>query len=173
METGGLQLLVETKRAEFRRFLVARTGSEADADDLLSELWMRAKATPAGPIANPDGYLFRMANNLVLDRLRETRRRTRRETDFAGDREIVGSGEASDVVDPAPGAEQSLVDRGEVMRLRTAIARLPEGAGRVLRMHKIDELSHAEVAARLGISKSAVEKHMAVAMTHLRRLMED
>jgi DNA-directed RNA polymerase specialized sigma24 family protein len=41
----------------------------------------------------------------------------------------------------------------------------------VLRLHKFDGLSHGEVAARLGISKSAVEKHMAVAMAHLRRLL--
>ncbi len=40
-------------------------------------------------------------------------------------------------------------------------------------MHKIEGLTHGEVAARLGISRSAVEKHMAVAMTHLRRLLAD
>jgi RNA polymerase sigma-70 factor (ECF subfamily) len=173
METGGLQLLLETKRVELRRFLVARTGSEADADDLLSELWIRANATPTGPIANPEGYLFRMANNIVLDRLREARRRARREQASVDDRQVVGAGEAIDLVDPAPLAEAKLVQRGEVDRLRAAIERLPEGARRVLRMHKLEELSHGEIAAQLGISKSAVEKHMAVAMTHLRRLMED
>jgi len=44
---------------------------------------------------------------------------------------------------------------------------------RVLKMHKLDGLSHGEVAAQLGISKSAVEKHMAVAMAYLRRLLKD
>ena len=40
-------------------------------------------------------------------------------------------------------------------------------------MHKFDGLSHAEIAARLGISRSGVEKHIAVAMVHLRRALKD
>jgi RNA polymerase sigma-70 factor (ECF subfamily) len=113
-----------------------------------------------------------MANNLVLDRLRETRRRGRRERNWTG--ELHGEPDlAFEVADPSPTAEQQLVDREEAQRLREAIEQLPPGAKRVLRLHKIDGLSHAEVAASLGISKSAVEKHMAVAMTHLRRMLRD
>ena len=52
--------------------------------------------------------------------------------------------------------------------LTSAVANLPDGARRVFRLHKIDGMSHAEVAATLGISKSGVEKHIAVAMRHLR-----
>jgi RNA polymerase sigma-70 factor (ECF subfamily) len=40
----------------------------------------------------------------------------------------------------------------------------------VLRLHKFDGLSHGEVAARLGISKSAVEKHTAEVSDSPRRL---
>lgn len=66
-----------------------------------------------------------------------------------------------------------MVERDEAARLASAIAHLPDGARRVLRLHKIEGLSHGEVAARLGISKSGVEKHMAVAMKYLRRLLAD
>ena len=45
------------------------------------------------------------------------------------------------------------------------------GAGRAFRLHKLDGLSHAEVAAQLWISRSGVEKHIAVAMAHLRRAL--
>jgi RNA polymerase sigma-70 factor (ECF subfamily) len=34
-------------------------------------------------------------------------------------------------------------------------------------MHKFEGLSHPEVAAQLGISRSAVEKHMMAALKHL------
>ena len=61
----------------------------------------------------------------------------------------------------------------EQRQLETAIAELPEGARRAFCLHKIDGLSHAEVAARLGISRSGVEKHIAVAMKNLRRLLAD
>jgi RNA polymerase sigma factor (sigma-70 family) len=78
-----------------------------------------------------------------------------------------------EVADSSPNAEHLMVESDEARRLADAIAQLPAGAQRVLRRHKLDGLSHGEVAAELGISKSAVEKHMAVAMNHLRRLLGD
>lgn len=168
----GLVGVLEERRSELRRFFVARTGNEADADDLLSQLWIKINDVRPGPLANPAAYLFRMANNLVLDRLRAERRRQRRESDWTVDH--YGPHAASmEVADRTPTAEQQLVEGEEAERLANAIAQLPAGAQRVLRMHKLDGLSHGEVAAELGISKSAVEKHMAVAMAHLRRLMGD
>lgn len=168
----GLVGALEERRPELRRFLVARTGSEADAEDLLSELWIKVDEVRPGPLANPEAYLFRMANNLVLDRLREARRRQRRESAWTDD-QYGGHSASTEVADRAPTAEQQLVEGDEARRLADAIAQLPAGAQRVLRMHKLDGLSHGEVAAELGISKSAVEKHMAVAMAHLRRLLGD
>ena len=166
----GLLGMLEERRAELRRFLVARTGSEAEADDVLSELWIRVRSSHPGPVSNPKSYLFKMANNLVLDRLREARRRERRESDWTTEQHGSHS-PATDVPDPDSGAEQELIERDEAAQLAKAIAQLPAGAQRVLRLHKFEELSHGEVAERLGVSKSAVEKHMAVAMAHLRRLL--
>jgi RNA polymerase sigma factor (sigma-70 family) len=167
---GLLQELQELGR-DLRRFLVARTGSEADADDLLIELWIRLSTAPTGPVSNPRSYIFRTANNLVLDKLREARRRERRESVWTADQ--IGSEIASlEVADSAGNAERMLIEQEEADRLARAIEKLPRAAQRVLRMHKLDGLSHSEVADRLGISKSAVEKHMAVAMKHLRRLLE-
>ncbi len=166
----GLIGALEEHRADLRRFLTARTGNEADADDLLSELWIRVQASQPGPISNPKSYLFRMANNLVLDRLREAARRKRRESDWTTEQHGTHS-PLAEVADSSPGAEQMLIERDDTRQLAEAIAQLPVGAQSVLRMHKLEGLSHGEVADRLGISKSAVEKHMAVAMVHLRRLL--
>lgn len=168
----GLLLKLDELRGDLRRFLVARTGSEAEADDLLSELWIKISAGCAGPVSNPRSYLFRTANNLLLDKIREARRRQRRESDWTADQ--VGADLASgEVADTARNAEQELIDEDEARRLAKALAKLPSGAQRVVRMHKLEGLSHVEVAKRLGISRSAVEKHMAVAMMHLRRLLEN
>jgi RNA polymerase sigma factor (sigma-70 family) len=167
---SGLTRILDEQRLDLRRFLIARTGSEADADDVLSELWIKANSAQAGPISNPKGYLFRMANNLVLDRVREANRRLRRENDWVSEQhDLVPT--FIEPVDPAIDAEQMLIAKDEADRLVAAIERLPAGAQRVLRMHKFEGLGHGEVAERLGISKSAVEKHMAVAMTYLRRIL--
>jgi RNA polymerase sigma-70 factor (ECF subfamily) len=170
VQAAGLTGTLEARRGDLRRFLIARTGSEADADDLLSELWIKANSVQPGPVSNPGSYLFKMANNLVLDRLRETSRRQRREGDWIAEQR--GSHAlVEEPADPASSAEQMLIERDEQNRLTEAIDQLPAGARRVLRMHKLEGLGHAEIAAQLGISKSAVEKHMALAMAHLRRIL--
>ena len=170
VQPAGLTGTLEARRGDLRRFLIARTGSEADADDLLSELWIKANSVQPGPVSNPGSYLFKMANNLVLDRLRETSRRQRREGDWIAEQR--GSHAlVEEPADPASSAEQMLIERDEQNRLTEAIGHLPARARRVLRMHKLEGLGHAEIAAQLGISKSAVEKHMALAMAHLRRIL--
>jgi RNA polymerase sigma-70 factor (ECF subfamily) len=167
LSDGLLDVLAREKGA-VRRFLLARTRSEALADDFLSDLWVKARAVDGGEIGNASAYLYRMANNLVLDHLREERRRARRELDWTS--EQVGPVSATaEAAAPDPNAEEGLLKAEERRQLSEAIAALPEGARRVLRMHKLEGMSHSEVATALGISRSAVEKHMAVAMTHLRR----
>lgn len=171
-EAGGLAGLYQLHRAELLRFLVARTGDAAEAEDVVQDVWLRLSSAPSGPVTNGRAYLFRMAHNLVLDRVRERSRRAARERRWSDEENgpVPPSGE---VADAHPSAEDAMLERDEVARLASAIAHLPEGAARVLRLHKIDGLSHGEVAARLGISKSGVEKHMAVAMKYLRKLLAD
>jgi RNA polymerase sigma-70 factor (ECF subfamily) len=136
VQTAGLTGTLEARRGDLRRFLIARTGSEADADDLLSELWIKANSVQPGPVSNPGSYLFKMANNLVLDRLRETSRRQRREGDWIAEQR--GSHAlVEEPADPASSAEQMLIERDEQNRLTEAIDQLPAGARRVLRMHKL------------------------------------
>lgn len=169
---SGLQRIYRECRLDLRRFLVARTGSPEDADDVLQDLWVRLSGVSPGPVANGRAYLFRMAQNLVLDRLKLRRRSGARDHHWL--RSEFGDGAvASEPVDQSRSVEQALIDREDVDRLAFAVAALPRGAARAFRLHKLDGLSHGEVAARLGISKSGVEKHMAVAMAHLRRSLTD
>lgn len=168
----GLAGLYRLHRAELLRFLCARTGDTAEAEDVVQEVWLKIADLQTGPIANGKSYLFRIAHNLVLDRVRERKRRLAREQSWS-DTEHGPLPPSGEVADTREDAARALEDREEAARLASAIANLPEGARNALRLHKIEGLSHGEVAARLGISKSGVEKHMAVAMKHLRRLLED
>lgn len=166
---GGLAALYLAYRSELLRFLVARTGSAAEAEDVLQEVWLRISAQRIGPVSHGRAYLYRVAQNLVLDRVRETRRRGARERDWSD----IALDQRSDAPEPivAGRADDALIQREDAGRLATAIAALPPGAGRAFRLHKIEGLSHAETAAQLGISRKGVEKHMAVAMAHLRRAL--
>jgi RNA polymerase sigma-70 factor (ECF subfamily) len=170
LEQSGLAALYLQHRAELTRFLTARTGDPQEAEDVAQEIWLRLQGAAPGPVANGRAYLYRVAQNIVLDRLRERGRRARREMDWRNETVGHGGGEPSD---PAPDPEAEAAERETVARVASAIAALPEGARQAFRLHKIEGLAHAEVAARLGISRSGVEKHIAVAMKHLRRLLAD
>ena len=58
--------------------------------------------------------------------------------------------------------------RQELQQLEQAIAQLPEGCRAVLLLRKIELLSHQEIADRLGIAVSTVEKQHARALRLLR-----
>ena len=169
--TQGIEALYRLHRAELVRFLIARTGNPDDAEEIVQEVWIRLKRGATSPVSNGRSYLFKMAQNLVVDRLREKQRRMRRERIWFDN--LVGPGSKEYPVDRTPNAEQALLDREEAARLQAALETLPDGARRVFDLHKIEGLSHAEVAMRLGISRSGVEKHMAVAMKYLRRALLD
>ena len=168
MSTNPLQDALNLHREALVRFLSARTGSLQEAEDLVQDLWEKCTRARPGPIANVKAYLFSAANNLVRDRAIQRRRTVERDGRWW--KETVAP-KAADT-DAAP--QQHVAERrDEIARLRTAIAALPDGARRVLVMHKIEERPHRDIAAALGISHSAVEKHMAVAMRHLRALLLD
>lgn len=167
--SSGLVQVYAEIHGELLRFLIARLGDAAAAEDVLQDLWLRVHIADTGPVANGRAYLYRAAQNLALDLVRARHRGSVRDAQWAA----AHSGPGGEPVDLAPNAEAALLAREEAAALASAIAALPEAAGRAFRLHKLEGLSHAEIAARLGISRSGVEKHIAVAMAHLRRAMRN
>jgi RNA polymerase sigma-70 factor (ECF subfamily) len=169
---GGLAGLFARHRGELLRFLAARCGNGDDAEDLLQELWIKAKGQPAGPVSNGRAYLFRMANNLVLDQARLRRRAMARDHSWLA-ADGLAEGVPEERPDPSQPADEALAKAQEAALLQQAIAELPLGAQRALWLHRIDGLGQAEVAQIMGISRSGVEKHLAVAMKHLRNSLRN
>lgn len=165
---SGLAAVYSASRGELLRFLAARCGDPAEAEDLFQELWLKLDSATPGPVANARAYLFRMANNLVLDRRRGQHRA------MARDRAWIGEGGGlEDRPDPTPLADDALAERQEAEVLELAIASLPPGAQRALRLYRFEGLDQGEVALTMGISRSGVEKHLALAMRQLRAELAD
>ena len=137
----------------------------------MQDLWLRIGAAQTGPVGNARAYLFRMANNLVLDTRRGRRRAMARDHGWLA-LEGHADAPAEARADPAPDAETVMAHAQELALLRAAIDALPPGAARALRLHRIDGLPHADVARIMGISRSGVEKHLAVALRHLRQSLD-
>lgn len=152
------------RRDDLRRFFQARLGPTADVDDLVQELFIKVQDLPGDDIVNPAAYLYRLASNLMLDRLRAAKRGGARDAEWR--RTNHASVGTLDVAD-APDAEAEVIARQRLQRLTEALAALAPTTQQVFKLHKFDGLSHAETAARMGISRSAVEKHVSLALKHL------
>lgn len=146
---GGLEQVYLLHRPQLLRFLRARGGGDS-AEDLLQELWLRASTSASGPITDPLSYLYRAANNLMLDRRREAIRRARREEEFA----------APDVAAEAPSGERALIAREQLEAVSQALGALGDRTATIFRRYRLDGRSQRDIAAEEGISLSAVEKHL-------------
>lgn len=130
-------------------------------DDLTQEVYLRlARQADFEGIQNIKAFVFATARNLLRDGFR--RKRTR------GPQLDIESQEhmATETADPLQTLEfsQRLDDAIRVIR------ELKPAAQRVFVMHRVQGLSHAEVAVELGVSTSSIEKHMIAAIAALKPL---
>jgi RNA polymerase sigma factor (sigma-70 family) len=77
-----------------------------------------------------------------------------------------------EVVSEEPSPERSVIDRDELHRLAGVIASLPGKVRDVFMLRRVHGLSQHEVAERLRLSESTVEKHMARGFLLLLKLYE-
>jgi RNA polymerase sigma factor (sigma-70 family) len=145
---AGLEAVYLAKREALVRFLRARGAGDL-ADDLVQELWLKLSSAPTAPIGDPVGYLYRAANNLMISRFRSRERTSRREDDWRANSE---GEEAS--------GEAALVARQEVAKAEERLRALGERVLRVFVMFRIDGIPQKEIAQRIGVSLSAVEKDL-------------
>jgi len=102
-------------------------------------------------IAHLGAYLFRVARNLVIDH----RRRQSASIEVK-----IDDSELQAIADPQPNAESQLVTRDELRRMDRIVAAMPARPREVFRLSRIEGLSFAEIARRLGISRQTVHEHM-------------
>ena len=153
--SGGLQAAALAHRAELIRFLHARGVSADEAEDILQDLYVKVCMLRIAPIAEPRAYLYRMTANLLFDRRRTAARRSARERMWAGTGPTL-----TEHVDEQPTVEQDLGARQELAIVLRALALLPERTVEILRRYRVDGETQKEIASQLGISLSAVEKHL-------------
>jgi RNA polymerase sigma factor (sigma-70 family) len=130
--------------------------SRADAEDALQKAYIRLEEYRARAVVdNPVAFLVRAAMNIGVDQGR--RSRVRGEMD---DRE----GALAHLIDDEPLQDVVVEARQRLAQVQAAIDRLSPRTREVFLMNRIDELKYAEIADRLGITVSGVEKHMAKAV---------
>ncbi|MEA3037902.1 MAG: hypothetical protein QOE79_415 [Sphingomonadales bacterium] len=152
-EEGGLAALVLEFRPELLRFLAARRVAAEDSEDLLQELYLKIARRPCGPVLDPRAYLYRALDHMIVDRRRAQSRRAARENGW-------GQIESGDGIDPGPSPETIVAARRRLAAVQKALSVLPERTLLILRRFRLDDVGQKDIATELGISVSAVEKHL-------------
>ena len=153
------------RRANLVRFLAARAGSLAAAEDLAQELYLKlASRDRSGEVENPQALLYRMALNLMVDRARGEQRAAARDTAW---RQVARTELGGVDIADEPPADEAAISAQRLRQLVAAVELLPPQAGRAFRLHKLEGLSHAETAQVMGLSVKAVEKHVSAAVKAL------
>lgn len=153
--TGGMRQLLVEMRDELKRFMLMRQCDPAEVDDVLQDLFVKLTTGKTGPVANPRAYLYQMANNLMLDRRRGRQRQAWRDDSWA--RWQFGQDLRED---PAASPERVAIDRNLLAQVEATLRELPERTADILRRYRLEGQSQKVIAEEVGISLSAVEKHL-------------
>lgn len=151
-------------RGALLAFFLRRTGNYSDAEDLVQEVFVRLLASDHG--GGPRGgysFIFEIAANLLRDR----HRRATVRASFRTVTEPLDSAK-HDPLTP----ERVLISKREVERALAALDEVGVQSRRIFTMFRFEQVPQKEIARQLGISLSAVEKHVALVLVHLNKRLK-
>jgi len=135
-----------------KRFLARFFSDSRDIEDVAQETYLRAYvAEQQREIAQPKAFLFRIAKNLALTQLTK---KSKKITDYL---EECG---ASVVIEYGATADSEVEALESLGLYCEAVAGLPEKCREVFLLRKVHGLAHKEIAERMSLSVSSVEKYL-------------
>lgn len=144
-----------------RRFAYSMTGSWADADDLTQATCERAisRIDQWEPGTRLDSWMYRIAQNLFRNELRQ---RGRREAHLT-----LATGDEADVA-----AANGATDRIALMEVESVMQRLPAEQRTVLLLVAVEGVGYHEAAEILGVSPGTVASRLSRARGALALALE-
>src|ERR1700675_674822 len=154
-------LLLHRYRSPLVNFLYRMVRNREQAEDLAQEVFIRVYRARGDyvPTAKFTTWLFRIATNLALNSLRDTRHQRMEislDAPLTADADD-GDERPLDVADKHPDIEQHLVDEARKKMIRHAIEKVPEKQRAAVLLHKYQELDYNEIAKILDCSESALK----------------
>ncbi len=161
-ELGAFEELYSQHASRLYNLAVRMLGNGADAEDAVQDTFLLAhkRLESFRGEAALGTWLYRLAVNQCLDRLRSRAGREQLATDSLD--------EPARIWQPAARADRP----AERMDLKSAIARLPEGSRAVFVLHDVEGFEHREVAKLLGISEGTSKSQLHKARMRLREMLK-
>lgn len=143
--------------------LMRRGRTEHDAQDLVHDAYVKyAQSAKEQTIEKPEAFLMKVALNLSID--------AHRASTVRGEQVLL-----EDVVlmDGRPSAEDVVQAREELAQVSECLSRMNERTRSIFMDNRVEGLSYKELSEKYGITKSAVEKHIAKGVMLTALWMED
>jgi RNA polymerase sigma factor (sigma-70 family) len=160
-----LSEIFRREQGRLRRFVRSRVTDEADAEDILQDVFYQLVAADSllKPVDQAGAWLFRVARNRIVDFFRK--KRPVQLGDDLNIEELLPSAEA--------GPEAAYARSVLWQELEEALGELPGEQREIFIAHEIDGRSFQELAAETGVSVNTLLSRKRYAVLHLRdRLRE-
>lgn len=148
-------------REDIIHFLTYKVGCSYLAQDLYQDTYLRIKENKKSylKIENPKAYVYKIAKNLAFDYLRRE--------------QVLGKYALNEKPNlntlQLASSLETIFEKDESLKiLYKAINDLPSKCRKVFILSKLEEHTYTEIAEKLDISISAVEKHMMKGLAHCR-----
>ncbi|MEW9856694.1 RNA polymerase sigma factor [Novosphingobium sp. M1R2S20] len=157
----ALDVLNSRYRASLLRHFGRRHSDPTELEDMVQEVFVRLiRRGGVAELANLQAYVFETASSVLKDRLR--RSRVRHEA-------VHESFDPERHADADFSPEDVLSGREQLAHATAALLELPERTRVIFVLRRLEGMRFRDIAVRLGISVSAVEKHMQRAIVHMTR----
>jgi RNA polymerase sigma factor (sigma-70 family) len=154
-------------------FIRRRIGNEADAEDILQDVWYQlTAAVDTEPIEQVGAWLFRVARNKIIDRYRKKKPESL-DMLFPSDGGEEASGLADILLDDGNDPETANLQALFWKTLYEVLDELPEEQRDVFLWNEVEGLSFKEIAELTGEKVNTLISRKRYAVLHLRERLLD
>ena len=155
---------------KLRQFVRARVANDADAEDILQDVWHRLVATiEEGPVEKAGAWLYTVARNRIIDHYRAPQ--------MASLDALADDAEPEDAAFELPDLllrDDKSPESADLRnlfweQLQTALAELPPEQRQVFVWHELEGMSFQEITALTGDNLNTLMSSKSYAVMHLRR----
>jgi RNA polymerase sigma-70 factor (ECF subfamily) len=145
-------------RPALMAYFLRRLRNHAEAEDMTQDVFVRLARADHSEMRSADAYIFRVASNLLRDRARKEKIRFDYRADLA-----VEEGLGVEPLDPS----RIVSGQQSIAALHAGLQDLPETTRTIFILYKLENADKRAIAESLGISISAVDRHLTKAMAYL------
>lgn len=136
-----------------------------EEDDVIQEAYARIAAAPdLGHVRNPRAYFLTVVRHIALEQLRRAK---------IAPIMLVEDFGASDIIDESASPDRIVAGRQELRRIAAIVEAFPEKVREIFQLRRIQGLPQKEIARRLCVPESTVEKRAAKGLAMLLAALRD